>query len=117
MSWLLALLYLLAGTALGLGLAIVGLTKTLAQNDTRRVLFRKLAEFWPIDLETALGHASITRPRDTIPEPIEFQTCAHCTLPWPLQDDGTFVVHPAFDERLSRSTCPGSNHRDFLEFE
>lgn len=117
MNWFVAFLWLAVGVAFGFGVTVTGLAKTLVTEPLRRAFFRRLAQYWPDDLEAALRHTSLLRPRDTLPEPIQFQTCAHCQLPWPLQKDGRFNAHPRFDERLSREACPGSGTCDFLDFE
>lgn len=126
MSWLLAVLYLATGVALGVGGIFFGFTRTLARRSTRRIVLRQLAEYWPEELEDALGHMSILHPtRDTDPgdtdpgdtdpdfSAIDFHQCDHCQLPWPLDDQGKLPQHQRIVAGPPYAWCQGSGTKDF----
>jgi hypothetical protein len=88
------------------------LGRTFTHPGARLRFYRKLASLYPDTFERAWQHENVLHPR--VDDLIAFETCAHCLLPWPVQDDGRFGEHPLFDERVSREQCPGSSTRDYL---
>jgi hypothetical protein len=115
MNWALALLWLVSGIILGIFGAVYALVLVFSSDIERRLFFKNCAEKFPEEVEAALRGNAILRPRDTLPDPIQFRTCAHCLMPW-FVENGRLGRHPRFYEN-QHEACPGSGTQDFLDFE
>lgn len=113
--------WLVAG-AIGM-LVLFGYATEKVQH-VRQRYFRELVKRYPLDYEAALNahdlmHAVYPEPHVEVAErharfdPIDFQICKHCGLPWPIAD-GALEGHPFLDDKgVRRANCVGSGTKDY----